>query len=417
MAAPNTATNLPATEMTIEGALKAIKEKNPHEAKFLEDVIKKSVITLGTDEAFALRDSEGEIKAFKTSITLTRQNGGLIQPVPGGPFVVSAQGYEMWSETAGACVIMPPEVLVDGQRKANPHVIRDEKNRRILAIYARAVAFRFSPLGLPMVSDWTTIFDNPSYRMIDLLAKAKKTPQAFRLLPKGQQPAEDGTWASYPFDESTDLWTNTAHPEALEWYGTIINREKKAIDFAQTFAKRNALKHLSGLQKAPGESWRIPVTAWRATGNNLIKWDATQYAAVQEKVSSIVGGDRKEFKKLEYVAGSERVDDEAGADTLMQETDPEDQVIDVEQNGHAPEPEKPKEEAEKQPGNGKPQLSAEDKKAFDNLAVTAREFPKEYQQALKDLQITAKQLTMNAANAETARKIMAKVNEIVDKQN
>ena len=409
--------NLPAQEMTIEKALAAIKEKHPQEAEFLSAFAKRNVITLGTDEAFALRDSEGEIKAFKTTITLTRQNGGLIQPVPNGPFVVSAQGYEMWSETAGACVIMPPEVLVDGERKANPHVIRDPSNRRILAIYARAVAFRFSPMGLPMVSDWTTIFDNPSYRMIDLLSKAKKTPQAFRLLPKGQVPAEEGTWASYPFDESTDLWTNTAHPEALEWYGTIINREKKAIDFAQTFAKRNALKHLSGLQKAPGDAWKIPVTAWKATGNNLIKWDSTQYAAVQDKVSSIVAGDRKEFKKIEYAAGAERIDDEEGASTLLAEVDPEDQessIIDVQQNGTTTGPAEAKPEEKKpEKGNG---LSLDDQKAFDQLAVAAREFPKEYQQAVKELKITAKSLTLSAANAETARQIFKKVNEIVDKQ-
>lgn len=420
------ASQLPAAKpLSIEDALKIALEKVPQEVgAILSAAVKKDLIALGTDEAFALRDSEGEIKAFKTSVTLTRANGGLIQPVPGGPHVVSAQGYEMWSEKAGACVIMPPEVLVDGQRKANPHVIRDEKNRRILAIYARAVAFRFSPMGLPMVSDWTTIFDNPSYRMIDLLSKAKKTPQAFRLLPKGDRPQEDGTWASYPFDESTDLWTNTAHPEALEWYGTIINREKKAIDFAQTFAKRNALKHLSGLQKAPGESWRIPVTAWRATGNNLIKWDATQYSAVQAKVSSIVSGDRKEFQQLEYAGGTERIDDEDGAAGLLSETDPEDQegqVIDVEQNGTngkksdegkgpdpQPEPEKPK--------AARPQLSAEDQKAFDNLATTAGMFKAEYQQAVKELGITAKQLTLSPANVEIAKKIMAKVNEIVDKQ-
>ena len=63
---------------------------------------------------------------------------------------------------------------------------------------------------------------------------------------------EKGTWARYPFDEATNLWMNTTHDEALKWLAQIINREKKSIDFAQTFAKRNSLKHLSGIQKAPG---------------------------------------------------------------------------------------------------------------------------------------------------------------------
>jgi hypothetical protein len=52
-----------------------------------------------------------------------------------------------------------------------------------------------------MVSDWTTIYDTPSYRMIDLLGKAKQFPQAFTLLPSEMVPEkENGTWARYPFD-------------------------------------------------------------------------------------------------------------------------------------------------------------------------------------------------------------------------
>ena len=73
-----------------------------------------------------------------------------------------------------------------------------------------------------------------------------------------------------------------------------------------------------------------------------------------------------------------------------------------------PEPEKPK--------AARPQLSAEDQKAFDNLATTAGMFKAEYQQAVKELGITAKQLTLSPANVEIAKKIMAKVNEIVGKQ-
>ena len=50
----------------------------------------------------------------------TKKPGTLVQPVPGGPFAVSAQGYEVWQEAAGACVIFPSEVLVDGKWQAQP---------------------------------------------------------------------------------------------------------------------------------------------------------------------------------------------------------------------------------------------------------------------------------------------------------
>jgi hypothetical protein len=387
--------NLPAanTKQTIETALANFAKANPDQAKALEAIYKKDVIMLGQDEAFALRDSEGEIKAYRRAITFTERDGTLVKPVYDGPFVVSAQGYEVWSEAVGACVIMPPDVLVDGVRQQNPHVIRDPNNRRILAIYARAVAFRFSPMGLPMVSDWTTIFDNPSYRLIDLLAKAKKYPQAFRLLPAGEKPAGDGTWASYPFDESTELWVNTSHEEALQWYAQIINREKKSIDFAQTFAKRNALKHLSGLQKSPtGNVWKVVVTAWKATSGNIIKWDSTQYANVQNVVKNLTAGDRKEFTAIEHTEGTERIEHDDAAETT--ETD-EGEVVDINGNETVT--------------NGQ-QLTDDEKRIMANIAVAKKEFRIEFIAACTELEIEPDaDLTPKQAEA-----VMKKINAILD---
>lgn len=385
--------NLPA--LTPQGAIEAIKDKFPNEAAVLAAVVSNNVIALGTNEAFALRDAEGEIKAYRLSITLSDKDGYLIQPVPNGPFVVSAQGYEFWAEKVGACVIMPPDVLVDGVRQQNPYVIRDPNNRRILAIYCRAVAFRFSPMGLPMVSDWTTIFDNPSYRLIDLLAKAKKTPQAFKLLPADFEPAEEdkGTWAQYPFDESTNLFVNTQHEEALQWYAQIINREKKSIDFAQTFARRNALKHLSALQKSPtGPVWKLTVTAWKATSGNIVKWDATQYANIQSRVQGLTSGDRSEFKAIEHKSvGVERV----GNEDII--TDEEDGAIDVGQGDIGE-------------TNQTPVLTDDEKRLFANLAEAKKQFPEEYNAALQMVGVTIEE----DIDTEQAEQIMKAVNQIID---
>jgi hypothetical protein len=284
-----------------QAALGAVVASMPQEGKALSAYIgalhKHDIVALGEDEAFALTDKAGQIKAFKQRLTLSAENGGLVQPVFNGPFVVSAQGYEMWAEASGTCVIFPKTVTVDGVEQANPHVIRDPNNRRILNIYARAVAFRFSSKGLPMVADWTTAYDVPSYRLIDLVAKAKKTPQAFRLLPTDLgMPEEKGTWGQYPFDETMSLWVNSTHEEALKWYGEILNREKKAIDFAQTFARRNACKHLSGLQKAPGPRWDLSIICWRPTGGSLLKWDSTTYANVQRRIEGL--GEGQNFAAL-----------------------------------------------------------------------------------------------------------------------
>jgi hypothetical protein len=203
---------------------------------------------------------------------------------------------------------------VDGTPQQNPYVLRDQKNGRVLSIYARSIAFRYSPLGIPQVSDRTTVFDVPSYRLIDLLAKAKKFPQAFKLLPEGTSPDEDGTWAKYSFDENTSLWVNTSHEEALQFYAQIINREKKAIDFAQTFAQRNASKHLHGIAKAPGNRWNLPVICWKPANEGPLRWDMARYATTQKALTELADGKTHgELPQIETINGTDYISEEEAA--------------------------------------------------------------------------------------------------------
>lgn len=398
--------------------LERIKDRlTPEELKEVGDIVSKSIVALGTDEAFALRDSEGEIRAFKQKVRLSAADGTLAQPVPGGPFAVSAQGYEVLSEATGTCCIFPMHVLVDGQMQQNPYVLRDPHNKRILAIYCRAIAFRFSSKGIPQVADWTTIFDTPSYRLIDLLSKAKKFPAAFRLLPAGESPPKEGgaTWAKYPFDESTDLWINTGHEEALQWYAQIINREKKAIDYAQTFARRNATKHLLGIQKAPGPVWDVSVLCWRPTTGSIVKWDATQYVQLQDRVQKVIQGSAgfEEKKKIEMKHGKEfAIDHETGDEDLDRDSttarDLEDFVEipqeDIKEVAQAPEPQAPPkvEDAKKEPAKPAPRPAAKppvkppaphqytdaEKAILTNASMAKKAFFEEYGQALNALGIT-----------------------------
>ena len=413
--------NLPA--ISTSEAMKKITAACPVEAAIIQQALSRDIQQLGTAEVFLLRDSGGEVRAFKGKLTLSLANGGLVS-IPGAATVVSAQGYEMWAEETGASVIFPKEVLVDGDWQANPAVVRDKENRRILYIYARAVAFRFSGKGIPQVSDWTTIFDTPSYRLIDLLGKAKRFPQAFRLYPSDMgKPEDPGTWAPYPFDESTTLYVNTSHEEALTWFAQILNREKKAIDFAQTFAKRNALKHLSGLQKAPAgesrkwrgkdgkehetvtytDSWTMPVLCWRPTGGNIVKWDATRYAQLQDRVGGLLS-DQSAFEsdepgaqplitQTEKKAGVERVSDEPGFQQIENSTDPEDQegIEDAEIIT-------PKEEQS---------LTEPEKKILAHLAEAREQLPQEFDTACAALSISSE------INPIQAGAIMAKISELL----
>jgi hypothetical protein len=87
-----------ALTVTHQQAIETLKTQDTPEAKAIIDYVraihKKDIAVLGTDEAFILRDGEGQIKAFKKAITLSQQAGTLVQPVFKGDLVVSAQGYE-----------------------------------------------------------------------------------------------------------------------------------------------------------------------------------------------------------------------------------------------------------------------------------------------------------------------------------
>lgn len=396
--------------VTHEQAIEELKRMETPIGKAIIDYItaveKKNIAILGTDEAFILTSNNGEIKAFKKALTLSVHDGTLthLTTAPGQPIIISAQGYEVWAEATGTSVIFPKEVLVGNQWKPNPYAERDESNRRILAVHARAIAFKYSSMGIPQVSDWTTIFDTPSYRMIDLLSKAKKFPQCFKVLPKDAKPeaGKSETWASYPFDESMNLWINTSHDEVITWLSQILNREKKAMDFAQTFAKRNALKHLSGLQKAPANQWRMSVLAWRPTGNNIIKWDATQYADLQKRVAGMIEGDTDDFKgQIELNQGSELTSEDENVEALEADVDPED----------SPEFEDKSTEQTEKP-------APEPSKTVKQIAYLAKNFKAQFEKASTEIlgQVIDAEDIMELDD-ETAIKICQKVDELVNAEN
>jgi hypothetical protein len=372
----------------------------------IKDLEQKSVVAIGTDSAFALTDQDGQIKAFKLMLELSVNEGTLVQigNYPAAPVTISAQGYEKWAEKTGASVIFPKDVLVGDTLKPNPYMERDPDNKRVLAVHCRAVAFKYSPMGLPQVCDWSTIFDVPSYRMIDLLAKAKKTPQAFKLLPEGIEPKSDNneTWAKYPFDEATNLWLNTSHNEVLDWFSSIINREKKAMDFAQTFARRNALKHLSGLQKPPDKvhQWSFPVLSWRPTGNNIVKWDASQYEQLQKRVAGMIEGNDEfeagETKQIEIKKGVETISNELDNPEINEDVNPDD-PIEMETQPE-PDPEPPKD------------LSKEVRQA----QALSRQFPAEFKQACHNIAYTDHIENLSDAIAINICKL---VGQILDSEN
>jgi len=76
-----------------------------------------------------------------------------------------------------------------------------------------------------------------------ILSMAVKFPQAFMIRPKGNSP--NGTFAKYSFDNSVDLFVDTSHDEAIEFYKQKFSEEKdKTMSTALTTTEQGNVKQL-----------------------------------------------------------------------------------------------------------------------------------------------------------------------------
>lgn len=324
--------NLPAIaerQNEVKAALAVVGKSHPAEVAtiktFLNMVATQDVRVLGANELFVVRSQDGKAISVKRPVDLSVADGTLVAigTKDDSPVIISAQGYERLAEAANVIVINTPTVFVDGKEEQNPYIRRD-KNGRIAEIVCRSVAFGYTTTGVPAVSDRTAMFPVDLYMMVDMLAKARYFPQAFKLMPADMgKPEEAGTWAKYPFDESTILWIDTSHKEALSWYAQNTNRQKKAIEFAQTFAQRNAVKHHPAIakQKPPNNAatWRTEVYGWLQVEGQF-KWNLAAYGQMMEEVADIAGG----------IVESDDIIIERGRDDLSEEIGGMESVLDAE---------------------------------------------------------------------------------------
>ncbi len=415
--------------------------------QYMAALHKKNVIALGEGEAFALTDAEGRaIKATKRMVRLSAENGGLTQPVYNGPYVISAPGYAMLAHAAGAVVMNAPTVTVDGVAQQNPYVRRGPDGS-IIEVHCRAMAFRYNEHGQPMVSDRTTIFDTATYTLADMVGKAKRQKDAFKLLPAGMpapKPAEE--WACYRVDEAVNLWMKITHEEVINFLGQVLNRKKKALEFAQTFAQRNALKHLFGLAVVPGQEknhsisvWDVPVVCWAPSDGGFIRFDTSRYAASTQIIEALTEGKPVALPEAqqpivisrgtEEVQGSD-MDDEAdplenpdryetpqtAAVMPMPDPMPEEQPMPTAEARPLPTPTvaEPPQEARTQADQVDQNQRDHDwtereLKAWNNLRVAREEFPSEYADALTECGLLDTEV-----NPGNAGEVLHTLNRILD---
>ncbi|EGW50071.1 hypothetical protein HMPREF1022_02893 [Desulfovibrio sp. 6_1_46AFAA] len=389
--------------------------------RYLAAIHQKNVIALGDGEAFVLTDAEGRsIKATKRTVHLSAENGGLTQPVWQGPYVISAPGYSMLAHTAGAVVMNAPTVIVDGVEQQNPFVRRGPDGT-IIEVHCRAMAFRYNENGQPMVSDRTTIFDTATYALADMVGKAKRMKDAFKLLPSAvPAPIPPEEWACYRVDDAVNLWMKITHAEVINFLGQVLNRKKKALEFAQTFAQRNALKHLFGIAVVPGQGsgqncnpisqWDVPVVCWAPSDGGLIRFDTSRYAVSTKVIEALsVGRPVALPEAKEPLVVSRGTDDVHGGD-MDEEADPlenpdryENQESGMVMSPPIEEPAVAASDTEQPQEEPTRDWTAEELKAWKNLHVARENFPDEYATALADCGLTDEEVSPgNAAEINLA---------------
>jgi len=413
-----------------EAAYRRIASACPEDGKVLGEYLaalhKKSVVALGEGEAFALMDAEGRtIKATKRTVRLTAKNGGLTQPVWMGPYAISALGYAMLAHAAGAVVMNANTVIVDGVEQQNPYV-RRAPDGSIMEVHCRALAFRYNENGQPVVSDRTTIFDTGTYALADMIGKAKKHKDAFKLLPAAlKAPGKENEWAPYPIDAAVTLWMNITHDEVINFLGQVLNRKKKALEFAQTFAQRNALKHLFGIAVVPGQTkdrpiatWDVPVVCWAPSDGGLVRFDTARYATSTQIIEALAKGRPVALPEASGPIVISRGTEEVRGSDIEEERDPVDNpglygdgetqnhaaaldsqpTAETEDNGQSVNvPEDAPADSPAPDGAPAEAWTQEQQGQWKNLQVTMEEFPDEYAAALRQLDLTNE--TVNPGNA------------------
>lgn len=396
--------------------------------QYMAALHKKNVIALGEGEAFALTDAEGRaIKATKRMVRLSAENGGLTQPVYNGPYVISAPGYAMLAHAAGAVVMNAPTVTVDGVAQQNPYVRRGPDGS-IIEVHCRAMAFRYNEHGQPMVSDRTTIFDTATYTLADMVGKAKRQKDAFKLLPAGMpapKPAEE--WACYRVDEAVNLWMKITHEEVINFLGQVLNRKKKALEFAQTFAQRNALKHLFGLAVVPGQEknhsisvWDVPVVCWAPSDGGFIRFDTSRYAASTQIIEALTEGKPVTLPEAQQPIVISRGTEEVQGSDMDDEADPLENpdryetpqtaaAMPMPDDQPAPAPETQPHSVPAVDETSPEPWTERELKAWNNLQVAREEFPSEYADALTECGLLDTEV-----NPGNAGEVLHTLNRILD---
>ena len=285
-----------------EQALAKVLATMPEEGRILQAMVQKDISILGDGESFAMTDPSGQLKAFRGKMLFSVLDGTLYDARKFK--MISEKAYIELERSVGGWHHLPPQISVNGQTHDNPHRVID-KTGELLGIYYLVWAAYLAPNGIPRRIAWTFYYDVQAIRRIELFAKAKEFPQAFRLRSVSKpEPEEKGEWIPYHVDGTARLWVDGSHPEALQFFASMANSAKNIESIGQTKAIRTALDKLYAVRipiikftekgyPVHASQFTIPITMWKWPRGLEIDWMGTaqhfQETIMQDDVPLITG--------------------------------------------------------------------------------------------------------------------------------
>ena len=190
------------------------------------------------------------------------------QPV-GAPFI-TAEGYYALALAAGFTIQSPSTLRVGDVERGNPYIERDPETGSVDAVHVRKVVSGRNAAGDPIVRDQTVVF-SPWWYLLEELRRRAETSPAIRgtSFVIGERPSNPSRANIHeiklPGGLAVGMEIDAADDTVRVALQRYAGRLKKAVEIAQTFCDRNALRKALGVPASPpmfNLTAYIPVTSW-----------------------------------------------------------------------------------------------------------------------------------------------------------
>jgi len=135
------------------------------------------IVIIGDVEVLVRRGADGSIRSVKATKVLSEEAGHIfVARKRNGEIAtmgLTAEAYLALNQIAGLHVFTPPTVIVDGEEKGNPYVIRDPESHAADRIIIRKIALGRSPTGNLVAVDETLDYSPKQYLLEALAKKAR----------------------------------------------------------------------------------------------------------------------------------------------------------------------------------------------------------------------------------------------------